>query len=336
MNHEIENNVSGSINGTANATVSGAGAGDAGGSGGGDSGRVSGGSAGVGAAGSSTNGSRFVPGLLLVGLGVLVLLTNLGMSLVGNLLTAAIFGGLAYYVYRRGTRTGSQGLRLLAIPLAGLALVTLLPGRGTGALFLALIGLAFVVVWRNNQKNWWAVIPAGAFGSLAATAALSGLPGNFAGFVFLAGLAATFYALTQLRAEPQRWAIYPAGALAAVALLALFAGGGSWLFPLLLVGIGLVLLARSGAIEAGWLTDLLPRRSAEATASGPDTASGELVTTTAQAPAATDSELAADPAQAGAAGDLAADYTPYGDHPNTGGSTDPGHGDEDANGGPTA
>lgn len=291
MNHEIENNVNGTVNGAANGTVGGAG-------------EASGGSAGgpSGGATSSGNGSgRLVPGLLLVGLGVLVLLTNLGMSLVGNLLTAAIFGGLAYYVHSHGTRTGSQGLRLLAIPLAGLALVTLLPGRGTGSLFLALLGLAFVVVWRNNPKNWWAIIPAGAFASLAATAALSGLPGNLGGFVFLAGLAATFYALTRLNLEPQRWAIYPAGALAAVALLALFDGGGSWLLPLLLVGVGLVLLARSGAIEASWLTDLLPRRAAETAPSVPAPASGELVTTT-------DSAL----------------------------TTDPGHGDEDANGGTPA
>ncbi len=206
-----------------------------------------------------TNGNRMLPGLLLIGLGLLVLFTNLGLSIVGNLLTAAIFGGLAYYVYRNGVRTGRQGMRLLAIPLAGLALVTLLPGRATGALFLAFIGLAFAVVWRTDQKRWWAVIPAGAFASLAATAGLSGLPGNVGGFVFLGGLAATFYALTRLRTEPQAWAIYPAAAIGAVAALALFDGGGSWLFPIILLVAGVVLLARSGALQIPGLTDLLQR-----------------------------------------------------------------------------
>ena len=65
-----------------------------------------------------TNGNRMLPGVLLIGLGLLVLFTNLGLSIVGNLLTAAIFGGLAYYVYRNGVRTGRQGMRILAIPLA--------------------------------------------------------------------------------------------------------------------------------------------------------------------------------------------------------------------------
>ena len=230
------------------------------------------------------NGNRMLPGLLLIGLGLLVLFTNLGLSIVGNILTAVIFAGLAYFVYQNGVRTGRQGMKLLAIPLAGLALVTLLPGPATGALFLAFIGLAFAVVWRTDQTRWWAVIPAGGFASLAATAGLSGLPGNVGGFVFLGGLAATFYALTRLRIEPQKWAIYPAGALGAVAALALFEGGGSWLFPVILLVAGVVLLARSGAVEIPGLSDLLQRTRSAPRQAEPETPGGEIVPVTADVP----------------------------------------------------
>lgn len=213
---------------------------------------------------NSGNRNRLVPGLILIGLGLVALFGNLGVSIFGNIFGALIFGGLAYYVYRNGVRTGRQGMRLLAIPLAGLAIVSLLPGPATGALFLALIGLAFAVVWRTDAQRWWAVIPAGAFASLAATAGLSNLPGNVSGFVFLGGLAATFYALTRLNVKPQSWAIYPAGALAAVAVIALVGGGGSWLFPLLLVAAGVVLLARSGVIQIGDLGGILKGKGAAA------------------------------------------------------------------------
>lgn len=265
----------------------------------------------AGATAPATNQGRLLPGVLLIGLGLLVLFTNLGLSIVGNLLTAFIFGGLAYYVYQRRVRTANQGLRLLAVPLAGLALVTLLPGRATGALFLALIGLAFAVVWRTDKKRWWAVIPAGAFASLAATAGLSGLPGNVAGFVFLGGLAATFYALTRLRVEPQSWAIYPAGALGVVAALALFNGGGSWLFPLVLVAAGLFLLVRSGVIEPGWLGGLARRPAAQASAgqasaaqpSAAQPATGTELATAAPTDVAQDEVAQAAVAQASAATD---------------------------------
>lgn len=193
-------------------------------------------------------GNRLVLGLILVGIGVLALFGSLGIALFNSVLGTLLFGGLAFYLYREGTRTGRSGMRLAALPLAGLALAALLPGSAGGALFLALIGLAFAYVWRMDRSRWWAIIPAGTFASLAAVAGLGGMLGRADGFVFLGGLAATFYALTRLRVSPQSWAIWPAGGLALVAVLSLM-GSGGWLVPLLLIGGGLLMLARGGFVQ---------------------------------------------------------------------------------------
>lgn len=234
----MTNNTNGTNNGAANVTNAGAG-------------NASGNTAG-------NTASKLLPGAILIGLGLLALFGNLGLNIAGNLVMGLLLGGLAFYVYRQGVQTNKASMKLLALPLAGLAVLTVLPGRSTGALFLALIGLAFVAVWRSDLSRWWAVIPAGTFASLAATAGLSRLPGNITGFIFLFGLAATFYALTRLNVNPQPWAIYPAGALAVISALALFNGGGTWLFPIVLLAAGAVLLARSGVEGLGWLAAMLP------------------------------------------------------------------------------
>lgn len=190
-------------------------------------------------------GNKLLPGLILVGVGVLALVGNFGLNLFGNVLGALLFGGLAYYLYSEGRRTGRAAMRFAALPVAGLALAALLPGRTGGALFLALIGLAFAVVWRADRRRWWAIIPAGTMASLAAVAGLGDLLGRADGFVFLGGLALTFYALTRLPVQPQAWAIWPAGGLGVLALMSLMDGGG-WLLPILLIGGGAVLLTRGG------------------------------------------------------------------------------------------
>ena len=69
----------------------------------------------------------------------------------------------------------------------------------------------------------------------------------FLGLFVLLGLAATFFALTRLRVEPQGWAIFPAGALALLAVVSATTAGG-WLFPLVFIAAGVYLLWRSGAL----------------------------------------------------------------------------------------
>ena len=118
-----------------------------------------------------------------------------------------------------------------------------------GAAFLGSLGLVFWLAWREDEHRWWALIPAGTLLSLALTALVDGtrMGAAASGSVFLLGLAATFFALTRLRVEPQGWAIFPAGALALLAVVSASTAGG-WLFPLVFIAAGVYLLWRSGAL----------------------------------------------------------------------------------------
>ena len=198
--------------------------------------------------------------MVLIGIGVLALLGTLGVfTFIGSLLGALLFGGLAYFAYVEGRRRGSTTWRLAALPLAGLAIAAIAPWRlGSGA-FLASLGLAFAVYWHEDRTRWWALIPAGTLASLGLVSFFEAVFGPSVGWLFLAGMALTFYALTRLDVEPQPWAIWPAAGLALVALLSIMDGAG-WIVPVALLGAGAFMLLRNGAGRDA-LDDLTSRYS---------------------------------------------------------------------------
>lgn len=226
--------------------------------------------------GFDTKNGKTLPALILIGIGVLGLVAGVGLfRFLGGFIWAAVFGALAYYAYTEGSRRGNDLWRIAAFPLAGLAIAAIMPGSYGGGAFLAAVGLAFALVWRNDRRRWWAMIPAGTFASLAAVSFFEPVLGGAAGWLFLAGLAATFYALTRFEVEPQPWAIYPAVVLGIVAVLS-FATSGSWVVPLLFIGAGLFLLVRSGVIT-------LPAKATADRPAGP-AEQGEFLTTVPAAP----------------------------------------------------
>jgi hypothetical protein len=166
----------------------------------------------------------------------------------GDLLGALLFGGLAYLAYTEGRRRGSTAWRLAAFPLAGLAIAAIAPFSLGGGAFLAALGLAFAVYWQEDKTRWWALIPAGTLATLGLVAFFEGVLGASAGWLFLIGMALTFFALTRLEVEPQPWAVWPAAGLGLVALLSLTTGSGGWLLPLLLIGAGAVMLFRQDGL----------------------------------------------------------------------------------------
>lgn len=189
----------------------------------------------------------------LIAIGVLGLLSSLGVfDGLGGLFGLLLFGGVAVFAASRGRRTGNFFWRAGAYPLFGLAIAAVAPPSLDGAAFLGSLGLAFWLAWRENERRWWALIVAGTLLSLGLTALVDGtrLGAGVSVSVFLFGLAATFFALTRLRVDPQGWAIFPAGALAFLAVVSASTAGG-WLFPVAFIAAGVYLLWRSGALP-GW------------------------------------------------------------------------------------
>lgn len=215
---------------------------------------------------NSTRDRNSTAGLVLIAVGVVALLGSLGVvRFMADLLGALLFGGLAYLAWAEGRRRGSDFWRLAALPLLGLAVASIAPfGLGDGA-FLASLGLAFAVYWHEDRRRWWALIPAGTLATLALIDSLDGVLRPVPGWIFFAGMALTFFALTRLEVEPQPWAIWPAAGLGLVALMSVFDGGG-WLLPLLLIGAGAFLLLRQG--EPFGVRVRVERRGPEAPSEG--------------------------------------------------------------------
>jgi hypothetical protein len=142
--------------------------------------------------------------------------------------------------------------------LAGMAVIIMLTtrmsGEGMGAVVLFVMAVPFLAVYAAApQKNWWASIPAGVLGSLAvmvfviASRSISDdLGARLSGILFL-GVGLTFAMLwLQRTSVPTAWAIYPAGGFVLLAALAFALGAGLELvWPLVLIGVGLVLLLAS-------------------------------------------------------------------------------------------
>lgn len=209
---------------------------------------------------------RLVPGLILIGIGILGLFGTFGwLGGLGGLPGLVLFGAAAYFAHLQGRNTGSRFWRLAVFPLAGLAIASIAPEPLGGFAFLGSIGLAFALVYREDANQWWAVIPAGTLFSLAVTALVDGMTRNAGagGAVFLFGLAATFFVLTRLPRHAQGWAIFPAAVLAVLAVVALTTSGG-WIVPVLFIAAGAWMLLRPGSARevASALRTAAPARAA--------------------------------------------------------------------------
>jgi hypothetical protein len=193
---------------------------------------------------------RVLWGLLLVAAGVIFLLNSIGTISIGENQWAIIlliggFGFLSVFLADRqhwwalfpafGLLVGGVIL-FLENTFPGLA------GDFGGALALAGIGLAFLLIFLANFGNWWALIPAGVLFSLAAMFIL----GFESGGIFLIGLGLTFGVLGFVPTEHgrMRWAFIPAVVLLLlggfITLLSynLFA----MLWPLGLIAAGVVII----------------------------------------------------------------------------------------------
>ncbi len=200
------------------------------------------------------NDPRYLIGLILIVLGGLALVANLGIfGGFDNLFGVALFGAAGAIFLRV---YAGRSNRLWALPIGftlfGLAAAVLADGALSGSYFLGLMGIGFGLVYYRHRRNWWALIPGGVLLTLAVVAGIDSVaPRLDAGPVLFLGLAATFGALYMLPEGSKRWAIYPALATVVVAIMA-FSFGGGWLLPVVLIGVGALLLSRqsSKSVEA--------------------------------------------------------------------------------------
>src|SRR5690554_6812239 len=186
-------------------------------------------------------------GVILIGVGGLLALSNLGIiGGFGGVIGLIVLGGMGawllnqYYGGRKQLWLLLAGFILLG---CGAATVT---GAYAGAWFLGISGLGFLTAWRDDESRWWAVIPAGTLFTLAAVV-VADLSWRWldGGTVFFLGLAATFLALYLLPRNAQSWALIPAAASGALALL-IWGSSGTWMLPILLIALGLYLVRGSG------------------------------------------------------------------------------------------
>ena len=202
---------------------------------------------------------RIVFGVVLVLAGVLFLLQKLGvLEGVESWFFALLFaaGGAAFLYWfitdRKQWWAIIPGFVLLG--LAAVIAIETLPLEDTGSIgggvFLASIGLAFLVIYLVKRDFWWALIPAGVMITLGLVAGFSGVAkGDASGGIFFLGLAATFGVLYFLPTAkgPQKWAAIPALILAAMGLLLLLESVAnlSFILPAALIVVGAYLLWRA-------------------------------------------------------------------------------------------
>lgn len=217
---------------------------------------------------NSRNNKTYAAGTVLIGAGILMLLANMGiLGGIGGIAGLLILGGMgAWLIHEYFNRRRQEWLLIAGFILLGAGAATVTGGLA-GAWFLGLAATGFLYVWRENARHWWALIPAGVMYTLTAVVLsdvyrpMQWLDG---GVVFFAGIAATFLSLYLLPRHNQTWALIPAAGSAALALVVLGATG-SWFVPVLLIGVGLLLIRgdnRMPSFTVNWPSDSTKTRDA--------------------------------------------------------------------------
>lgn len=196
-------------------------------------------------------------GILLIVAGVLFLLDSLHVLPMAEYIWPALFlvVGLVFLYVFLSNRALNWWAIIPALSLLGLAATiaveTFVPGDVSGAaIFLAALGLSFLIVYLVNRQYWWAIIPAGSLFSVAVLVALSEtIQDETLAAVFFLGLALTFGALALVRTPEGRlkWALIPALVMLALALLMVTLAGAAapYIWSVALIVLGLYFLYRA-------------------------------------------------------------------------------------------
>lgn len=208
--------------------------------------------------------SRILVSLALIGVGILILLSNLNLLPIDlaseNWFWVAVFGvaGVGFLSVFMGSPAHQWWAAIPALTLIGLAILVgdFFPDRPVdlswagAAVFLGMIGLSFLVILLVRPDQWWAIFPAGSLFSVAGVVAVSGITDNgFAsGAILFIGLALTFLFVYFRPVDGTRmsWALWPAGILGVMGLLMMvgFASMINYVWAAALILAGAFLLLR--------------------------------------------------------------------------------------------
>ena len=200
--------------------------------------------------------ARTAWGILLIAVGIVFLLQSTGIIPAGiGWIWATVFAlaGLAFLYVFLADHDRNWWAIIPSFTLLGIAGVITLAEVSPraapwgGPLFLAAIGLSFLVVYLDNRLYWWAAIPAGVFLVLSVVAGLgvaSSSAAVWGGPLFLGAIGLAFLGV-YLRNRPQWWAIIPAGTMLTLAVVAVLGivNRGAEAGGLFFIGLGLTFLA---------------------------------------------------------------------------------------------
>lgn len=189
--------------------------------------------------------TRSVWAIVLIVVGLLALIGNVAwLPGLDGVVAALLFAALGVVAVYAARRYASDWLMFAAFPAFGLSVAAAVGGDVGGAAFLAGTGAGFLALVVADPTRWWAAIPAGVLFTLALmTWAGDALAGSLEGAVFFLGLALTFAVVWRGTARPQPWAVFPAAACLAMALV-VGLSAGDWIVPVALIVVGAVLLLR--------------------------------------------------------------------------------------------
>ncbi|MBP8997923.1 MAG: hypothetical protein KBG10_06510 [Anaerolineaceae bacterium] len=207
----------------------------------------------------SDQSKRLFLGFLLIAAGVIFLLQQLFHLPFGNLFIASLFalGGFVFLYFLIKDRSkwwaAIPGFTLIGLGLliAFSALFPKLPGKIGGAIFLASIGVSFLVIYLLNPARWWPIIPAGVILTIALVAALP-QGSDLGGATFFLGVGATFGLLgLHPMGKQEKWPWIPAAICLGLGLLILILSGAligtfaGWIWAALFILAGIFLIFRA-------------------------------------------------------------------------------------------
>lgn len=197
--------------------------------------------------------ARLVGGFILILIGGVLLLQNIGFMELGDLIWGLLFllaGIFCFSIFLNNHINwwvlipGYVFLGISCIMTLDLFLPKVENVLG-GSIFLAAIGLAFIHIFIVDKQNWWAVIPAGVLLTLSLVTGLDGMFKDIeTGGLLLMGIGITFAVLPLLpipEKSSMKWAWIPASILILIGLMIIGISEG------LLQVIGSVLLIVLGS-----------------------------------------------------------------------------------------